>query len=329
MPLTTVASDPEALTITVVGEYAVPVERLFQAYLDPRQLERFWGPEEWPATFTRHDAAPGGRSEYAMTGPDGETSRGYWRWISVDAPRSFEVEDGFANADGSDNTDLPAMRMVYTFEPTPDGSRFTSVTYFDSIESLQTVVDMGMEEGLRSAMSQMDAVLADLESFAAGRATQTQLLSDTQVRVSRVIRGTVEQVWRAHHEPALMKRWLLGPEGWEMTTADVAASVGDSYTNRWAPVAGGPADGAEAFGFEGELLASDPPYREVTSERMIGMPGPGTTNELTLTPVAGGTLMSLVITYPDKDLRDMILATGMTDGMEASYQRLESELVAA
>lgn len=76
MPLTTVASDPEALTITVVGEYAVPVERLFEAYLDPRQLERFWGPEEWPATFTRHDAAPGGRSEYAMTGPDGETSRG-------------------------------------------------------------------------------------------------------------------------------------------------------------------------------------------------------------------------------------------------------------
>lgn len=329
MPLTTVASDPEALTITVVGEYAVPVERLFQAYLDPRQLERFWGPEEWPATFTRHDAAPGGRSEYAMTGPDGETSRGYWRWIAVDAPRSFEVEDGFANADGSDNTDLPAMRMVYTFEPTPDGSRFTSVTHFDSIESLQTVVDMGMEEGLRSAMSQMDAVLADLESFAAGRATQAQLLSDTQVRVSRVIRGTVEQVWRAHHEPALMKRWLLGPEGWEMTTADVASAVGDSYTNRWAPVAGGPADGAEAFGFEGELLASDPPYREVTSERMIGMPGPGTTNELTLTPVAGGTLMSLVITYPDKDLRDMILATGMTDGMESSYLRLESVLAAA
>ncbi|WP_062518339.1 SRPBCC family protein [Demequina gelatinilytica] len=329
MPLTSVASDPEALTITVVGEYAVPVERLFAAYLDPRQLERFWGPVEWPATFSRHDAAPGGRSEYFMTGPDGERSAGYWKWLAVDAPRSFEVEDGFANEDGTDNTELPAMRMVFTFEPLPEGSRFTSVTHFGSLEALQTVVDMGMEEGLRSAMSQMDAVLADLESFAAGRAVEAQLLSDTKVRVSRVIRGTVEQVWRAHHDADLMRRWLLGPDGWTMPVCEVAENVGDTYRYEWAPTVGGPADGAPPFGFTGELLESASPYREVTTENMIGMEGPGTTNELTLTPVEGGTLLSLVITYPSQELRDIVLGTGMTDGMETSYARLESELVGA
>jgi len=55
MPITSVSSDTNTLTLTVVGDYPVPVERLWEAYADPRQLERFWGPETWPATFTRHD----------------------------------------------------------------------------------------------------------------------------------------------------------------------------------------------------------------------------------------------------------------------------------
>ncbi|HYD52698.1 MAG TPA: SRPBCC domain-containing protein [Gemmatimonadaceae bacterium] len=160
MPITSVSSDASALTLTVVGDYPVPVERLWQAYADPRQLERFWGPETWPATFTRHDMKVGGRSEYQMTGPDGSSSRGWWRFLAVEPNRRFEVEDGFAREDGTPNTDMPSMRMVFEFEPTPTGSRMTGVTHFPSIESMQQLVEMGMEEGLRSAMGQLDAVLA-------------------------------------------------------------------------------------------------------------------------------------------------------------------------
>ena len=69
-----------ALTLTLVGEYDVPVERLWQAWTDPRQLERFWGPPEWPARFLRHDVVAGGRSLYVMTGPDGDRSAGYWQF---------------------------------------------------------------------------------------------------------------------------------------------------------------------------------------------------------------------------------------------------------
>jgi uncharacterized protein YndB with AHSA1/START domain len=82
--------------------------------------------------------------------------------------------------------------------------------------------------------------------------------------------------------------------------------------------------GDGAFGFTGTLLESRPPHREVTTEAMIGMDGPSTVNELTLTAVADGTLLSILITYPDAETRDAILATGMTDGMETSYVRLES-----
>jgi uncharacterized protein YndB with AHSA1/START domain len=169
MPITSVTSDANALTLTVVGDYPVPVERLWQAYADPRQLERFWGPETWPATFTRHDVTVGGRSEYSMTGPDGTTSRGWWRFLAVEPGRRMEVEDGFAHEDGTPNDTMPSMRMVFTFEPTDTGSRFTSVTHFPSLEAMQQLVEMGMEEGLRSAMGQLDGVLADPAPLAAER----------------------------------------------------------------------------------------------------------------------------------------------------------------
>ena len=65
MPVTSFTKDPSNLTMTVVAEFAAPVERVWDAYADPRQLEKFWGPVEWPATFTRHDFAVGGRSEYS------------------------------------------------------------------------------------------------------------------------------------------------------------------------------------------------------------------------------------------------------------------------
>jgi len=175
---------------------------------------------------------------------------------------------------------------------------------------------------MRSAMGQIDAVLADLATFAASRGTEAQLLSDTQARVSRVIRGSVDQVWRAHHDASLMNRWLLGPDGWTMPVCEIAKKPGDHYRYEWEK-----ADGTERFGFEGELLESSAPFRSVTSERMIGIDGPGVHNEMTLVPVQGGTLLSIVITYPNKELRDMILGTGMTTGMETSYQRLERELL--
>jgi uncharacterized protein YndB with AHSA1/START domain len=311
--------------MTVVADFAVDLRRLWEVYVDPRQLERFWGPPEYPSTFTRHDAAPGGRSTYRMTGPNGETHGGYWEWISVDPLKSFEVRDGFASPDGERNDQMPSMRMHFVFEETGQGSRVTTTTYFASLEELEQLVEMGMEEGLRAAMGQMDTVLADLSAFATGDGTVSQILSDTQARISRVIRGPIEKVWQAHHDPELMRRWMLGPDGWTMPVCDVATTVGEKYRYEWEPI---DETEGERFGFEGELLESAPPYRAVTTERMIGMPGEGTLNELTLTPVTDGTLLAVVVTFPDAATRDAILATGMTDGMETSYARLEREVLA-
>ena len=328
MPITSVEKDLDELTMTVVADFAATRERLWEAYTDPRQIERFWGPAEWPATFTRHDVFVGGRSAYVMTGPDGESSAGFWEFLAVDDGTFFEVRDGFSDEDGRENPAMPSMRMTFSFEETNEGSRLVTTTHFGSLDQLEQLLDMGMEEGMTSAMGQIDDVLADLASFAAGRGTELQILSDTQVRISRIIRGTVEQVWDAHHDPASVQQWMLGPDGWTMPVCEIATAIGGVSRFEWEPEE--PSDEAAArFGFEGELLEFDPPYRAVTTERMIGTDGPVNRNEMTLTPSQGGTLLSLVITFPSVEARDTVLDTGMIDGMETSYARLEGVLARA
>ncbi len=324
MPITSVDIDRDAATLTVNAQFAVPLERLWDAYVDPRVIERFWGPPTYPAVFTRHDTFVDGRSDYAMTGPEGDVSRGYWLFQEVDPRRRIVVVDGFANEDGSPKEGMPSMVMAMDFGAADGGSALTVTTGFGSAAVLDQLLGMGMDEGMRAAMAQIDGVLADESLFDVDAPVATQLLSDTQVRVSRVVRGSAAEVWRAHHDPEVLPRWLLGPDGWEMSVCQVGEAVGDSYRYEWQRI-GGP----ENFGFTGEALALAPERRAVTTEQMIGMDGPGTVNELTLTPVTGGTLVTTVITYPSRELRDMVLGTGMTDGMEASYARLERDVLGA
>ncbi|MFF2631263.1 SRPBCC domain-containing protein [Microbacterium sp. NPDC058021] len=322
MPVTEVTTDPEALTMTLIADFAAPAERLWQAFTDPRELERFWGPPGWPATFTEFDLSVGGRARYHMTGPRGERAGAVWEFLAIEEPRSIEVLDSFVDEDGQPSEGMPTTRMVLSFEPTPDGSRLRSTNYFTSAEALEQIVAIGFVEGSTMAMNQLDRVLAGLRDYAQGKGTQVGLLDDTHVRITRLIEGPRELVWRAHHDPDLLRRWMLGPDGWSMTTCEVAPAVGGRYHYAWAQ------DGVPGteFGFEGETLLSEPPRRAVTTERMVGMEGPGTVNDMNLEEEDGATLLTLFIEYPDLQTRDMILATGMADGMEDSYARLESVL---
>ncbi len=327
MPITSFTSDIESLTMTVVADFTAPVERLWDAYLNPRSIEQFWGPVEYPATFFRHDGFVGGLSNYCMTGPNGDTSRGYWKWTAVAESSRFEVLDGFALEDGTPNDAMPEMRMVFEFAETALGSRVTTTTHFNSVEEIEKIIGMGMEEGLRSAMSQIDAVLADLAELVGVWDTELQLLGTNQARISRIIRGPIDAVWRAHTEPELLRQWQTGPDGWSMPECEMGATEGTSFKYTFRND-----DSGETFGFVGEVIEVETPHRLVSTERFCtpddpqGESSPETLNELTLNSCSSGTLLTYVITYPDTDTRAEILATGMVDGMEVSFDRLESRI---
>src|SRR5262244_3778519 len=111
MTVTAVRKDPQTLSMTLEAEFDASPERIWQLWADPRQLERWWGPPGYPATFTTHDLTPGSRVVYHMTGPEGDQHYGYWDVLETDAPYRLAVSDGFANADGTPDTDIPPGTM--------------------------------------------------------------------------------------------------------------------------------------------------------------------------------------------------------------------------
>lgn len=160
MPVTDITRNSDQRSLTITAEFAAPVERVWQVYADPRQLERVWGPPGYPATVVDHDLRPGGRMTYYMTSPEGEKYYGRWDVEQVDHPTSFSFIDAFADENFAANTEMAMGRGTFSFEATDGGTRATYVTTYDTAEALQQVLEMGMEEGARAATNQIDDLLA-------------------------------------------------------------------------------------------------------------------------------------------------------------------------
>ena len=160
MPVTDVQQDIDNRTLTIVADFAAPVERVWQVYADPRQLEKIWGPPTYPATVVDHDLRPGGRVTYYMTGPEGDKHAGYWLVDTVEEPRRLTFQDGFADLEFNPDPRMPASSCVYTFTEHDGGTRATYVSTYPTAEALQQVLDMGVVEGASSAINQVDELLA-------------------------------------------------------------------------------------------------------------------------------------------------------------------------
>ncbi|MCU1552756.1 MAG: polyketide cyclase, partial [Arthrobacter sp.] len=143
--------NPESLSFTLVAEFDAGVDRVWQIWEDPRQLERWWGPPTWPATFEKHEFTPGGEASYFMTGPNGEKARGWWRITAVQAPTRLEFDDGFADDDGAPVEVMGTTHATVTLEEIGDRTRMTILSTFESEEQLNKMVEMGMEEGMKEA----------------------------------------------------------------------------------------------------------------------------------------------------------------------------------
>ncbi len=161
MPVTDITKDIENRTLVITAEFAAPVERVWALYEDPRQLEQVWGPPTYPATFVDHELRPGARSTYYMTSPEGQKFAGYWDITAVEAPQRLAFLDGFAHEDLTPNPELPVGENVYVLEPVDGGTRATYTSTYATAEALQTVLEMGIEEGATSAINQIDGFLAN------------------------------------------------------------------------------------------------------------------------------------------------------------------------
>ena len=162
MTVISIRKDPEILTMTITAELDAGVERAWQLWADPRQLERWWGPPAYPATVVDHDLTTGGRVTYFMTGPDCDKSRGWWQVLAAEPPHHLELEDGFADDSGAPDDTMPTTITVVTLTDRDGGGTVMAIeTRFPSLEAMERLVSMGMEEGMAAAMAQIDEILAE------------------------------------------------------------------------------------------------------------------------------------------------------------------------
>ena len=159
MTVISTTTDPVALSLTVIAEFAASPERVWAVWENPRQLERWWGPPTYPATFTRHDFEVGGESRYFMTGPEGDTPHGWWRMYLIDEPRRLEFANGLAGDDGEPVPGVEPMAAHVTFEPIDGGTRMTTESNFVDEAQMEKMLAMGMSEGMTQAVSQIEALL--------------------------------------------------------------------------------------------------------------------------------------------------------------------------
>jgi uncharacterized protein YndB with AHSA1/START domain len=166
MPVISSSRDPEARSLTIVCEFAAPVDRIWQLWEDKSQLEKWWCPEPYPATFETHDLRPGGTSSYYSTGPNGEFQRAWWATTAVDKPHRIVFDGGLADNDTGAPDPDGKMTGTVTFEPIDlDGTpstRLTTVTVFDSVPYMEKMLGMYHEEGSKQALGQIDGLLAEV-----------------------------------------------------------------------------------------------------------------------------------------------------------------------
>ncbi len=145
--------------------------------------------------------------------------------------------------------------------------------------------------------------------------TVVTLPSDTEIAMTRTFDAPVALVWKAFTEPAMLRRWLLGPDGWEMPICEVDLRVGGKWRYGWAQP-----DGSGAFEMHGEYTEVTPHARIVNTEHFEDNPPAITT--VVFEEVDGRTTMTSTMKLISQEVRDIVLATGMADGAGRSYERL-------
>jgi uncharacterized protein YndB with AHSA1/START domain len=155
--------DKQAKTIVMERVFDAPRTRVWQAWTNADELAKWWGPRGWETTIKKFEFKPGGAWHYMMKCVDkaqgewfGQESWGIGTFKTINPESMFMYEDAFTDLSGEPNPDMPITPITNTFAETSDGkTKVVSVTQYDSEEALQTVIEMGVEEGSKQTWDRL------------------------------------------------------------------------------------------------------------------------------------------------------------------------------
>lgn len=150
----------ENKTITVKREFAAELPLVWDAYTKSEILDQWWAPKPWKARTKTMDFREGGHWHYAMVGPEGEEHWALANYKTIDPKKRFSALDGFADAEGVVNPEMPQSKWEVSFTPKDEVTLVENLITFDDLAQLETTIQMGFKEGLTMAMEGLDALLA-------------------------------------------------------------------------------------------------------------------------------------------------------------------------
>lgn len=156
--------DKQKNSIHIKREFAAELPVIWDAYTKSEILDQWWAPKPWKARTKVMDFKEGGHWHYAMVGPEGEE---HWCWlgyIKIDHQKKFDAFDAFADANGHVNTELPQANWSVSFSGKGDSTLVESLVVYKDLAQLETILQMGIKEGLTIAMEGLDALLPELKS---------------------------------------------------------------------------------------------------------------------------------------------------------------------
>lgn len=150
-------------TITVKREFAAELSLVWDAFTKKEILDQWWAPKPWKARTKSMEFKEGGIRSYAMIGPEGEEHWAMFNYKTIDKPKRFTGIDGFTDANGVLNTEMPRMYWEVNFTDKKDLTLVEIIIRFEDLSQLETIISMGFKEGFTIALDGLDELLATLK----------------------------------------------------------------------------------------------------------------------------------------------------------------------
>lgn len=157
---TTTVTRPSEREFVMERLFDAPRELVWQAWTKPEHLVHWWGPKGWTLPVCKIDFRPGGIWHYCMRGPKGEESWGKAVYREIDEPERIVYLDTFADEEGNPVEGMPEMVITVIFEALEGKTKVTAHAQFASVADLESVLAMGMVEGLTQTWDRLEAYLA-------------------------------------------------------------------------------------------------------------------------------------------------------------------------
>lgn len=154
--------DKENNTLTIVREFNAERQLVWDCYTKSELLDQWFAPKPFTTKTKSMDFSNGGHWHYAMVDPEGTEYWSYTEYLDINPIDYYRTIDAFSDSEGTINKDLPRAKWLVTFNDKDDNSTVTTVVTYNSLNDLETIINMGMEEGMTATLEKLDELLATL-----------------------------------------------------------------------------------------------------------------------------------------------------------------------